>query len=82
MNSLPMKGGRKVFERCTLRSVGKKERMHLTEGGKEDSYSVEFLKSGRRSEAGREVCRGRDGDMGDRVRVWPDGERDAIGVGR
>ena len=59
MNSLPMKGGRKVFERCTLRSVGKKEWMHLTEGGKEDSYSVEFLKSGRRSEAGREVCRGR-----------------------
>lgn len=22
------------------------------------------------------------GDMGDRVSVWPDGERDAIGVGR
>lgn len=31
---------------------------------------------------GEKFVEGEDGDMGDRVRVWPDGERDAIGVGR
>ena len=31
---------------------------------------------------GEKFVEGEDGDMGDRVSVWPDGERDVIGVGR